>query len=248
MYTCRQIAAEMHGLAFRQHTITFTTIYSEQLRTRAGRWHFLLTDGFATGMLSRSATVTDEAIQGMKDNMAEEAARQLVDSPFLGIFSGVRAGQLAFSLRAALRHWGEASSVHRETIRRILNLAITDPDLHEYFATKHWQSSEEHGGAQKARYEPALLFNLDKEPWRIPTEEELDHLAAEMPYYIDPPNPRYPPDRYPPSTLLGTRQFWKSNWQKYRFSAAAAAAAFLGSGVSRPRARALLQGESRPSH
>ncbi|KAK3369767.1 hypothetical protein B0T24DRAFT_532555 [Lasiosphaeria ovina] len=42
MYTCRLAAAEMRGLALRLNTITFSTLYSEELRSRAGRWAFLL--------------------------------------------------------------------------------------------------------------------------------------------------------------------------------------------------------------
>ncbi|KAK0614770.1 hypothetical protein B0T14DRAFT_487154 [Immersiella caudata] len=43
MYTCRLITTEMHGLALKSHAINFTTLYSEELRTRAGRWDYLMT-------------------------------------------------------------------------------------------------------------------------------------------------------------------------------------------------------------
>ena len=39
MYTCKTVAAEIRGLPLGTNTITFSTIYSESLRLRAGRFH-----------------------------------------------------------------------------------------------------------------------------------------------------------------------------------------------------------------
>ncbi|KAK4164621.1 hypothetical protein QBC43DRAFT_317256 [Cladorrhinum sp. PSN259] len=42
MYTCRQIAAEMHSLPFRFNTLYFSTAYDDELRLAAGRFQNLL--------------------------------------------------------------------------------------------------------------------------------------------------------------------------------------------------------------
>lgn len=39
VFTCRQVAAEMRGLALGANTITFTTFFSEVSRAHAGRYH-----------------------------------------------------------------------------------------------------------------------------------------------------------------------------------------------------------------
>lgn len=38
MYTCTTINAEMHGLALKMNTVTFSTAYSNSERRRASRW------------------------------------------------------------------------------------------------------------------------------------------------------------------------------------------------------------------
>ncbi len=38
MYTCRLVAAKTRGLALRVNAVIFTTLYSDNLRPRAGRW------------------------------------------------------------------------------------------------------------------------------------------------------------------------------------------------------------------
>jgi len=41
-HTCRQVANEMRGLALQRNMITFTTVYSEDLRASAARFQYLL--------------------------------------------------------------------------------------------------------------------------------------------------------------------------------------------------------------
>jgi hypothetical protein len=43
MYTCKTIAAEMYGMPMRLNTVAFRTIYSDRLRTIAGRFDKLST-------------------------------------------------------------------------------------------------------------------------------------------------------------------------------------------------------------
>ncbi|KAK3312771.1 hypothetical protein B0H66DRAFT_537853 [Apodospora peruviana] len=153
----QQIAHEIRGLALRLHTITSTTLYSDELRTRAGRWHFLLMAdyGYAARLSHRFSTTS--VAQGLKS--------------YTSLVGGSKSA------------WGETPSVHREIMRQIYNLAIADPDIHDYFASSYWQRKRGNDEipVHKLRYDPALIFDFDKEPWRIPTEEELDHLAAELP-------------------------------------------------------------------
>src|SRR5690349_1525532 len=63
MYTCRRVGYEMQGLALRINTVRFSTLYTDELRTRAGRW----------------AWVAEKALQPCAVNAAIE---QLADEAF----------------------------------------------------------------------------------------------------------------------------------------------------------------------
>ncbi|PSN73426.1 hypothetical protein BS50DRAFT_653908, partial [Corynespora cassiicola Philippines] len=43
MYTCKQIATEMHGLPLQKNKVFFTTVYPKNLRSNAGKFAALLT-------------------------------------------------------------------------------------------------------------------------------------------------------------------------------------------------------------
>ncbi|KAK4442409.1 hypothetical protein QBC34DRAFT_453123 [Podospora aff. communis PSN243] len=69
---------------------------------------------------------------------------------------------------------------------------------------------------------PSLIFDSDKEPWRIPTEEELDHLSAELPLRA-----RAMLNETRDPAVLRSRELWQSSSRVFCFSAAAAAIHFL---------------------
>ncbi|KAK4441985.1 hypothetical protein QBC34DRAFT_456898 [Podospora aff. communis PSN243] len=203
-YTCRQIADEMRGLALRLNTVIFTTLYSDELRTRAGRWNILLAGTLTRG---RGKDVVGEAALRMDDATANEVRRQLDGNPFASIFDRLRdPSQDDIYLSAS-------------------QIAITDPLVHDYFAHVHWQRDCSALGRPVARskYDPSFIFNFDREPWRIPTEEELDRIAGELPHLVD---QSY---LFVDQGLQKTQDYWKSHWAKSRFSAAAAAIHFLNS-------------------
>lgn len=79
MYTCRQIAAEMYGLPLRFHTITFTTLYSEKLRPRAGRWQFLKRFPIHQCLL--------KCVARMSEAMTQDMLRRFGDSNFSDNFA-----------------------------------------------------------------------------------------------------------------------------------------------------------------
>jgi len=206
-------------MALRSHTITFTTLYSEELHTRAGRWNFLLTSNLS---LLEYDWIIREVAACMSDTMAEEFQRRLGNGPLAPVFADIRKG-CKVPLGDLAR--GEIPSVHRETLREICHFAITDPAIHDYFANTFCQevaSANKPFAAQKLQYNPAFIFDSGREPWKIPTEEELDYLAGEL-FHVVPAHPQCFNDQ----GMLKSGEYWKQHWHKLRFSAAAAAAHFL---------------------
>jgi hypothetical protein len=222
MYTCRQIAHEMQGLALRTHTITFTTLSSDDLSRRAGRWHLLATEEKRI----REGGVVMQAVTRMSDAMAEVIRTRLRGrdfAPFFDHIRGPRPRELGLSaLYASMCACGEIPSTQRDIVRDMLQLAITEPSLHEHFATTFWQTrGSGNYFVPKTRYQPSLIFDSDKEPWKIPTEEELDRLSAELPLRVARNEDTRDPE------VLRSREFWQSSEQVFCFSAAAAAIHFL---------------------
>ncbi|KAK0744514.1 hypothetical protein B0T21DRAFT_280526 [Apiosordaria backusii] len=168
MYTCKRIAQEMRGLALSIHTVTFSTLYSRTLRTRAARWAYFVSR-FRGGI----------GWHAVRQAVPPEVIRQVV---------------------------GERSLVHA-----ISCLHDRDAPEHEDFENFgprpfDW---EKRGGL-------AAYLAIIKEPWRIPTEDELDTIGACLPT----------PAHRAPAAL---RDMWQDHPGKFRFSAAAAAIHFLSS-------------------
>ncbi|KAB5535347.1 hypothetical protein GE09DRAFT_1291459 [Coniochaeta sp. 2T2.1] len=88
MYTCRLVAAEMAGLALKLQTITFSTIYSEDLRFRALYWAGILCRGLY------DETDLEFCAPQMPDEMADEVAQRYRSTYFYDIFDRLRTGDL----------------------------------------------------------------------------------------------------------------------------------------------------------
>ncbi|KAK4446105.1 hypothetical protein QBC34DRAFT_411964 [Podospora aff. communis PSN243] len=212
MYTCQQIGREMMGLALRINVVTFTTLYTDELRTRAGRWDWL-----ARNVLQPQAVTA--AVRHLSDESFEKAM-QPVDGTTFAAHAREMRPQLRINMdgsellcqKVSNLTRGEVPSVYRAAERRFMELALADPDLQKYFdnvyVAKYVDCVPGHV--------PYLLKVASKDPWSIPTEEELDRHAQQL----------------PSDALLGDaryKAFWGVNRSKPRFSAAAAAIHFLTS-------------------
>jgi hypothetical protein len=217
MYTCQQIGHEMNGLALRINVVTFTTLYTDELRTRAARWDWLARNA----LQPRAVTA---AVKHLGDE-AFEKAMQPVD----GTIFAAHAREMRPRLRIDTTGdkllcedvtnvtRGEVPSVYRAAERRFMELALADLDLQKYFDEVHIAKYPD----GVPGHVPYLLKVASQDPWSIPTEEELDAHAQ----------------RVPSDGQLGDtwnvrgrdKAFWDASYSKPRFSAAAAAIRFLES-------------------
>jgi len=216
MYTCRRIGCEMQGLALRVNTVRFSTLYTDELRTRAGRW----------------AWVTEEALQpcavtAAVEHLTEEAFGVAVQAVDHSVFAAV-ARNFRPHLRAHDPGWvsvrggqkptyGEAPSVSREAQQQFMQLALADSHMKQYFDSDY-KANYSH---RVPGHVPYLHRLASQGPWSIPTEEELDAHTWQV----------------PSKAALGgkgcdmrrDKSFWDAYRGKPRFSAAAAAIHFLNS-------------------
>ena len=216
-------------MPLRLHTITFTTTpQSKDLHVRAACWNFLV-------QVPRITACFCQCPQRMDDAMVEEVKRRFHDPVFLDEFFWFRANGYARKIP-----YHDSPSLHRDQKRQVLQLAITDPAIREYFAKTHWPpGSRQHLPRQECDVD--LLVDLDREPWRIPAKDELDHLLASI------PDMRRGEETW--SQTFTSWEFWESDWERFRFSAAAAAIRFLNSlpASQRQNLRKLMIHEDRPS-
>ncbi|OIW27072.1 hypothetical protein CONLIGDRAFT_495180 [Coniochaeta ligniaria NRRL 30616] len=217
VYTCRLVAAEMEGLALRLQPITFSTLYSEDVRVRAGFWDLII----------NSAPVEDEGYclrefaSKMTPEMVQEVARRYHDTHFFAIVSRMHTRN--FRLRhtgypiPSDQTFGEVPSVYRRMARDVMQLGVNDPAIYEDLAVRP--------EIRRERCDPAVCVGLGEEPWvlwKIPTASELDALADQVSEVDE--------DVWKRETY----QSRDKGWGKCRFSAAAAAIHFLS---SNPRIR-----------
>lgn len=229
MYACRLFADEMRGLALRINTITFSTLYSPELRSRAGRWDYLYCMVF-----------------GKAYNLFHEAASRLSDEMRLRLLNQTMPRPLGFHVSSIIRHripqqelvdtdylyfYGEVPSLFREDLTRVLKLAMTDPNVNASFSAPY------HPGGEGDLTE---LISILDQPWRIPTESELEHIARDMLTLHERLS------QWERTWGAATREYWQvdhndyrasckagKSMAKYRFSAASAAIHFLNSGCMR---------------
>ncbi|OIW25766.1 hypothetical protein CONLIGDRAFT_647502 [Coniochaeta ligniaria NRRL 30616] len=168
MYTCRLIAAEMRGLALRLHTITFSTVFSEQLRPIASLWDEVFVGHYLSSDL-------DEYVPLMKDEMAEEVRRRYGQTHFYTTFCRMRAEGIARDvhydhLHQAICGFGEPPSVFRDIACDVLQLASTDPAIHA--AMMNWETKE-----FRRKWNPSVWYSTLRAPWKFPTGPELARIV-----------------------------------------------------------------------
>ncbi|KAK6213458.1 hypothetical protein QIS74_09460 [Colletotrichum tabaci] len=212
-YTCRLVASEMHGLALRTNTITFSTVTSDELRILAQCFQSAKVshvDGYREGM-------SYYAVQYMPDEVFDEL--KLKYPPFIPVLERMRSEKEAdrFMITDMDRKgpYGEAMSLWSDFLKEVVQYVLPlDPD--HKFIRRYWTES---GGSftddppeEVAR---TILRSIDMiecplTHWAIPADHVMnaDELA-----------------KGPLSDDVRT----KRDRIKYRFSAAAAAVLFLQS-------------------
>ncbi|KAK0655002.1 hypothetical protein B0T16DRAFT_396019 [Cercophora newfieldiana] len=207
-YACRRTACEMQGVALRVNTVVFSTLYNNELRTRAARWQWIIDE-------LDCSSAPYYALKYMGQESFERAVLALGDCGFAK--RCVRRRPVVASERAYLSGgaYGEVPSTRRQARNQFVRAALADPDVQRYFddeANATW-------AYRVPGYMAHLLDAAEREPWSIPTEDELDEYAWRIPNkepLRDQPSPR-------------DRAFWRANGSKARFSAVAAAIHFLNS-------------------
>ncbi|KAK3350255.1 hypothetical protein B0T25DRAFT_262837 [Lasiosphaeria hispida] len=137
MYTCRLVAIEMRGLPFQLNTITFRTLYSEELRTRACRWaeFYSLAQHEVIG-----GTAHDVAVH-MKDDLFDKTLQHFGDCRFSHLlwFSRNHPGLYPYPRPDVWEPWhsrGEIPSVYRDAGHEFIQIALADPDMHDYLSSE----------------------------------------------------------------------------------------------------------------
>ncbi|KAF9874204.1 hypothetical protein CkaCkLH20_08187 [Colletotrichum karsti] len=220
VYTCKQIADEMArgGLALRQNTITFTTLYNNDLSYLAGSfdWH--------TNALDK---LRCEIFQGVGYALTDRAYSKLKAQypQFLPLLDRMRlegprvAGVVPLSSE---RHgsYGEAPSVYREFIKDTLReAALFDDGFRDVVLQHkpHISHADDNGDEIPEKYYRAGWTPLDAaynptQLWAIPSGIQMEELFSAR-GRGDPRNGRLQEEYHGSS--------------KWRFSAAAAAIYFL---------------------
>ena len=231
MYTCKTVAAEMRGLPLSTNRVTFSSVYSESLRLRAGRLHKALmkladSKRWLLSMITRPLAgplrppeVIAEILQ--KFPQFEQKLLDAIEdtSPAqLGNCFSNKEGQAASTHRAFINHALKVCST--STIRAFVDsqfsgASSTGSTFIELAA--NWNLAEQ----------PFLVRSrflvLEPDPWNIASEDviaELEEILVDTEFYD---SHRRPVTQQPPER----RSFWKR--VKWRFSAAAAAIHFLKS-------------------
>ncbi|KAK1829761.1 hypothetical protein QBC39DRAFT_355838 [Podospora conica] len=245
MYTCRQVADEMQGLALKIQPITFKTLYSRDLSFRAARFRRALI-GQGHGALDNGLGFILKCL--LRKDLIDPSMRKKINDHFghdmMGCFERV------YQWRRFRRHgpnFKDKAACAYRVKREALELAITDPKIYNYI------TKEYHPDAKVLRLPPGsdpdweTVFEKDQDypidailalergidRWWIPTHEELDALARENRYYRHSDSgfeihPQYPGE------LAQSGEFYEEARRSKgllirRFSAAAAAVHFLKS-------------------
>lgn len=196
--TCKQIATEMGGLALRYNTVTFSTVYSDELRSRAARFHylrsslslelasFLYYDGNSPNTPKPYFTqpVVDQVVRSypfmkplLQKFLDDEENGPWDIAPYMWLRArrppcdSEDAGTFS-EIKAYLRlnrTWGVVPSLFRQAIKHTLQVAVD----HGCFATPAVPA------ARRPTYSPSRLLALDAmfPSWSIPGEDELVNLA-----------------------------------------------------------------------
>lgn len=206
MYTCTLIAYEMRGVALKYNTITFSTVYSADLRLLAGRFEYVL-----NGLYFHKEFMLGSSLHFITEDNTDEIAKKLQVCPELieplEVMKPVTAAKLRRFIKRTAENWKiEYSSFHsRQTKQTVLRILSQIPGF------------DSPRTAFQRRLQPGEnVATVDWAPWMIPDEKELDRMSALV---------------YGDSQAEKVKLFWSQLYDrsKWRFSATAAAIRFLGS-------------------
>jgi hypothetical protein len=201
-YTCKLVAAEMFGLPLKINKITFSTVYSDEERKKAG-W-------FAANLASLSI-LKHGLLFAARSRCDADATRTVLQrypdfQPIVTLLQRGEAMSRRLEHKLILKSFGELPSRYRQFVSEILNqMAATNLSSLRNTILEDWRLS---WVCETLNLNNILSSKHIHEPWNIPTEEEVQslcHLLGREPY--DP------------------QEYWKRT--KYRFSAASAALRFL---------------------
>lgn len=234
MYTCRDVAAEMRGLALKTHTITFKTLYSHDLSFLAHRfYHFLGLPGLDHGLECMLTRIMPMIGPSMTQRINNHFGQDIVER-FTRLFRRGRPAQNN-------PYRDDALAFNYDTLRQTLKLAITDPIIHQHLRPPTFSDDA-------LSLEEILDLERGLDRWWIPTHQELDTLARQNFYY------RYcaaVADEEPDDQFLGQSSQRALNEGLFvrRFSAAAAAVHFFKSipSTTRSQARSIIVHEDHAS-
>jgi len=182
-YTCRPVASKMWGMALGLHTVTFSTVFSEDLRPfrvllgRALRWP-------PGAKLGRALRWPPGAKLGPGQLRASDERRDgrrglstLRRDSFLHHFlphevPGIKQTRPWDYSNPCLRGFGEPPSLFRDMACDVLHLASTDPAIHAKMVKSVRDIDR--------NWHPPVWYSMLREPWKIPTGPELDGLVDQV--------------------------------------------------------------------
>ena len=176
MLSCRQIASELRGMAFRLNPITFSTYVSESTRQNAGIFHSTL----SSVSIRKKAIVRSLIPRLLTQKMAQEASQAF--PKFAPLFDGWQPGSHIDALLDSEFTGGEAPSAWEDFMQLIFDLLSEHPRFFEVVKAipRYW-----------TRPDGCNVFELRDarpEPWSIPESIELQRLADTV--EIEPQKPK----------------------------------------------------------
>ncbi|KAI4683949.1 uncharacterized protein J4E84_006789 [Alternaria hordeiaustralica] len=200
----RQIAAETRSLALEVNTITFSTVFDEDLRERAGHFNTLLE------MIAKLKAVYLLRCSS-RSGFVDKEVRDYAEEHFPEFLPVVEALQTSYVANSNSNVWKETPSRSRQFITSTLNTVAKRPCFKDTIERHHyWMRPGSEPGP-----DPVAVISHEHSPWTLPSSETISAMRETMSPY--------------PVELSRRRQgsYWTG--EKYRFSAATMAIAFLGS-------------------
>ena len=202
MYTCKLVAAEMHGVPLGTNTLIFSTMCLEDGDFTATRFHWAL-----NGLFNEKGQQLTRAQRHVTSDIEDKVARKYPS--FIRPFNN---RGLPFGIDGTGREiscWGEPSSIYRGFVDYTLHLLWTH--RHSLFleAPRNY-----FGKVDPIRL--GRLLALNPSPWAIPSENEVADMEKTV--------------HFPHALFFDVKdEYFQTNCIKHRFSAAAVAIRFFES-------------------
>lgn len=172
MYTCKSIAAEMHGVALGTNTITFSTMYSKSENEKGGPFSIIMEHAFRI-----KKDLLNLAGSRITPELTAEIAHKFPQ--YLPVLDRLRArGRTLEGSLIAAQCWGEAPSVHRAFVDYALERLLTSTNS----ARLRTDDVPRTGYGMEVANELASLNLL---PWSIPSETQVAEISRILKTYYD---------------------------------------------------------------